>query len=73
MVTVLNIAIHQLGTQVAVTQYMYWSELLSGISGIKGRMRVLTLSMLRLLSSKAQEGKYFFQNHLNPIMLVLIG
>ena len=33
---------------------------------------ILTLPMLRLLSSKAQ-GHKFFENHLNPAMLVFIG
>ena len=32
----------------------------------------LTLPMLRLHSSNAQERKYF-ENHLNPVMLVFIG
>ena len=33
---------------------------------------MLTLTMLRLLSSNAQERKYF-ENHLIPVMLVFIG
>ena len=33
----------------------------------------ITLLMLRLLSSKAQDLKNFFTNHLNPVMLVFIG
>ena len=32
----------------------------------------LTLSMLRLLSYKAQ-GSMIYENHLNPVMLVFIG
>ena len=34
--------------------------------------RILFLPMLRLLSSKAQ-GCKVFENHVNPVMLVLIG
>ena len=33
----------------------------------------LTLPLLRLLSSKAQGRKDYFENHLNPVMLVFIG
>ena len=35
-------------------------------------LRPLTLPMLRLFLSKVQRHKDFFENHLNPAMLVFI-